>query len=125
VNISLKDFERELVEARRKQEMDDEVNSGWHHVEIDTSAVEIQNEEKGVLDDEPVVNEGIGAALLLAQKKGDFLSCVTVCPIQFNSHFFLSLGYLDQKSKKGAQAGSSKHLDLEAKNYSIEDKRYE
>ena len=66
----LQDFERELVEARRQREMEEEGGTGWHHVEIDTSAVEIKDEDKGVLDDEPVVNEGLGAALQLAQKKG-------------------------------------------------------
>ncbi|ELT94176.1 hypothetical protein CAPTEDRAFT_182381 [Capitella teleta] len=98
----LMDFEHELVEARRKHEKDEEANSGWHHVEIDDTAVEIKSEEKGVLDDEPVVNEGIAAALQLARKKG----------------------YLDHEITKQGKVNSNKHIDLEAKNYSIEDKSY-
>ncbi|XP_033733717.1 U4/U6.U5 tri-snRNP-associated protein 1-like [Pecten maximus] len=95
----LMDFERELMEDRRRQE--EEEATGWNRVEIDETPVDIQGEEKAVLDDEPVVNQGVGAALELAMKKG----------------------YLQKEVVK--QNTSSKREELEAQNYSIEDKRYD
>lgn len=44
--------------------------TGWQSVEIDTRPIDINPEDKAVLDDEPVVNQGLAAALELAKKKG-------------------------------------------------------
>ncbi|KAK2162666.1 hypothetical protein LSH36_94g05047 [Paralvinella palmiformis] len=96
----LMDFEKELV-TQPHEETEDEHKLGWQQVEIDTRPVEIKEEDKAVLDDEPVVTDGLAAALELACKKG----------------------YLDKTLKKPVSA--PKHVHLQAKNYSIEDKRYD
>ncbi|XP_021358089.1 U4/U6.U5 tri-snRNP-associated protein 1-like [Mizuhopecten yessoensis] len=95
----LMDYERELMEDRKRQE--EEEATGWNRVEIDETPVDIQGEEKAVLDDEPLVNQGVGAALELAMKKG----------------------YLQKEVVK--QNTSANREELEAQNYSIEDKRYD
>lgn len=98
----LVDFEKEL-EDRKKQEEDEQV-TGWNAVEIDETPVNITGEEQAVLDDEPVVSSGVGAALELAKKKG----------------------YIEDEEKKLAGARRSKAKEeLEVQNYSIEDKRYD
>ena len=53
-----------------QEENEDESKLGWQQVEIDTRPVEIKEEDKAVLDDEPVVTDGLAAALELACKKG-------------------------------------------------------
>jgi U4/U6.U5 tri-snRNP-associated protein 1 len=91
----------ELNKPATNDDDDDEAAPGaWQSVEIDSRPVEIETEDKPVLDDEPVVNNGIAGALLLASKKG----------------------YLDNKLDK-VVATSKKAI--EAINYSIEDKRYD
>ncbi|KAK3093097.1 hypothetical protein FSP39_011036 [Pinctada imbricata] len=100
----LLDFERELMEERRRQEEEEEQMTGWNRVEIDETPVNIAGEDQQVLDDEPIVNAGVGAALELATKKGFFEK-------EFN--------------KKRAGVRKSKNIELEAQNYSIEDKRYD
>ena len=97
----LMDFEQELIEERKKREVDDENRAGWTQVEIDTEPVDIKEDEGNALDDEPVLNEGVGAALLLAQKKG----------------------YIESDEKKSVRMTT--HTDLLAKSYTIEDKRYD
>ncbi len=64
------DFENELLEERRKKAEEDGGATGWQSVEIDTRPVDINDEETGVLDDEPVIDMGLGNALKLASKKG-------------------------------------------------------
>ncbi|XP_061162474.1 U4/U6.U5 tri-snRNP-associated protein 1-like isoform X2 [Saccostrea echinata] len=96
------DFEKEL-EERRKKEEDEEQMSGWNAVEIDETPVNITGEEQAVLEEEPVVSSGVGAALELAVKKG----------------------YIEDEGKKMAIVRSKAKLELEVQNYSIEDKRYD
>ena len=62
----------------------------------------IQGEDGAILEDEPVLNKGIGQALNVAVNKG-----------------FL------QKEKLKSQKMSKNMLEMTAQNYSIEDKRYE
>ena len=95
------DMEQEWNESHPMQEGDEEPIVGWQSVEIDTRPVEIKEEEKGILDDEPVLNTGLGGALELASKKG----------------------YLEGQLDKRASATSSRALDAQI--YSIEDKRYD
>ncbi|XP_064600247.1 U4/U6.U5 tri-snRNP-associated protein 1-like [Liolophura sinensis] len=97
----LLDHELEMMERRKRLEDEEENTTGWSAVDVDTRPVNIDEEEKAVLDDEPVVNQGLGAALSLAMKKG----------------------YLEQEFKKKGTA--PKHEHIQAQNYSIEDKRYE
>ncbi len=47
--------------------------TGWMSVEIDETPVDIAHEEKGPLDEEPVLNSGIASALQLGLKKGNVL----------------------------------------------------
>ena len=61
-----------------------------------------QGEEKPVLEDEPVISSGIGGALQVAMNKG----------------------FLEHEEIKQFKRVKNKQ-DLEAQNYSIEDKRYE
>ncbi|KAK6181096.1 hypothetical protein SNE40_009028 [Patella caerulea] len=93
------DMELEIMEQKRRQEEEDNP-SGWNEVDIDDQPVDIMGEESAVLEEEPIVSEGVGAALQLAMKKG----------------------YLEKEMIKPT---TSKRVDLEAKNYSIEDKRYD
>lgn len=96
------DLELELMEQRKHEQEMEEQASGWAEVDIDTNPVNIMGEEKSVLEEEPIVTESIGSALKLAMKKG----------------------YLEGDSKK-APSAAPKHSDLQAQNYSIEDKRYD
>lgn len=67
----MKDFERELAEERRRKlEEEEKGATGWMSVEIDETPVDITKEEKGPLDEEPVLNSGIASALQLGLKKG-------------------------------------------------------
>ncbi len=67
----VQDFDKEYTEQKQQQQ-EEEDNRGWQSVEIDTRPVEIKDEEKAVLDDEPILNEGLAAALALAKKKGTY-----------------------------------------------------
>lgn len=98
----LMDFERELAEERLRKQEEEEQMSGWNRVEIDETPVDISVPEKAVLDDEPVVGSGVAAALLLANKKG----------------------YIDKDVMKPRPSVKNRE-DIEAQNYSIEDKRYD
>lgn len=62
----------------------------------------LQGEEGAILEDEPVINKGIGQALNVAVNKG-----------------FLEI------EKIKMQKMSKQMLEMKAQNYSIEDKRYE
>ncbi|KAL8596327.1 hypothetical protein ACOMHN_062595 [Nucella lapillus] len=96
------DLELELMEQRKQEQEMEEQASGWAEVDIDTNPVNIMGEEKSVLEEEPIVTESIGSALKLAMRKG----------------------YLEGDSMK-APSATPKYSDLQAQNYSIEDKRYD
>ncbi|ESN94957.1 hypothetical protein HELRODRAFT_102759 [Helobdella robusta] len=105
---SLGDLPQSAMSSLKKNDEDDEDNmddddefrgKGWQSVEIDEKPVNLKEQEVHVLDEEPIVNQGIGAALKLASKKG----------------------YLDSIVNK--QISAPRHSKLEAQNYSIEDKR--
>ncbi|KAJ8309186.1 hypothetical protein KUTeg_014060 [Tegillarca granosa] len=91
----LMDFERELMEERRRREEEEEQMSGWNRVEIDERPVDIASEETAVLDDEPIANQGVGAALELAKKKG---KCFVVSSLTSD---------LDEKYRKRSDRYSS------------------
>ncbi|XP_046564938.1 U4/U6.U5 tri-snRNP-associated protein 1-like [Haliotis rubra] len=95
------DVELELMEQKRRQEEIEEAASGWNEVDIDTQPVDITGEEQAVLEEEPIVTDGVGAALALAMKKG----------------------YLEKEVIKNVSA--PEHSNLGAMYYSIEDKRYD
>lgn len=97
----LLDMELELLEQKRKEAEMEEATGGWNEVDIDENPVDIKIEEASILEEEPIVTDGIGAALRLAAKKG----------------------FLEDNEKK--VAGLSKpYLELQAQNYSIQDKNY-
>ncbi|XP_013387929.1 U4/U6.U5 tri-snRNP-associated protein 1 [Lingula anatina] len=99
----LGEFESELLEQRkRREEEEEEKTNRWEEVAIDTQPVEIKEEEKVVLDDEPTVDKGLAAALQLSVKKG-----------------FL----VHEVAKK--LPTSKLVTEMEAQNYSIEDKRFD
>ncbi|CAG5114764.1 unnamed protein product [Candidula unifasciata] len=99
----LMDMELELMEQRRKQEDLEEATGGWNAVDIDDKPVDIRVDEAVVLEEEPISSEGVVAALMLAQKKG----------------------YLEAEAPKKLPALSLKALELQAQNYTIQDKRYD
>ncbi|BFZ07471.1 hypothetical protein BsWGS_10510 [Bradybaena similaris] len=99
----LMDIELELLEQRRKREDLEESTGGWNAVDIDDKPVDIRGEEVSVLEEEPISSEGVVAALLLAQKKG----------------------YLEAEAPKKLPTLSLKALELQAQNYTIQDKRYD
>jgi len=83
---------------------DDAVGGTWQSVQIDSRPVDITAlPEKSVLDEEPVLNHGLAGALQLATKKG----------------------YLDQEKLRKAAIVNSTVSQLQAQNYSIEDKKLE
>ena len=86
---------------RPTEDAEDMNNPGWQEVAIDEGerTVDLERDEKAVLDDEPVVGLGVGAALSLATKKG----------------------YLSESKSK--QPTAKKASQIESQNYSIEDKR--
>uniref|UniRef100_A0A0B7AR91 U4/U6.U5 tri-snRNP-associated protein 1 n=1 Tax=Arion vulgaris TaxID=1028688 RepID=A0A0B7AR91_9EUPU len=97
------DMELELLEQRRKQEDTEEITGGWNEVDIDDNPVDIRGEEVSVLEEEPIVSEGVCAALSLAGRKG----------------------YLEAEAPKKLPTLSLKALELQAQNYTIQDKRYD
>lgn len=97
----LAEFEKELQEQRRRR-AEEEEPTGWNRVEIDETPVNLEGEEKPVLEDEPVISSGIGGALQVAMNKG----------------------FLEHEEIKQFKRVKNKQ-DLEAQNYSIEDKRYD
>ena len=90
------DYEEMEIEQSGNDEAE---HQGWQSVEIDEKPVETKVEENHVLDEEPIIDHGLGAALKLASKKG----------------------YLDANAAR--QVNAPKQSNLEAQNYSIEDKR--
>jgi len=99
------DYEKEQSALRDGDEEEDMEGAGaWQSVEIDSRPVDITAlPEKPVLDDEPIVNNGIAGALLLAQRKG----------------------YLDSEKLRKAANMNSSIASLAAQNYSIEDKKFD
>lgn len=70
----MKDYDRDADPRNRNDKEDDEFATGWQSVEIDTRPIDINSDDKAVLDDEPVVNQGLAGALQLADKKGPFFT---------------------------------------------------
>ncbi|XP_005100515.1 U4/U6.U5 tri-snRNP-associated protein 1 [Aplysia californica] len=99
----LLDMELELMEQRRKEAEQEETTGGWNEVDIDENPVDIKAEETSVLEEEPIATDGIGAALKLAMKKG----------------------YLEDEEPKKLSSASNSVLELQAQNYTIQDKRYD
>lgn len=98
----LLDFERELIEERKKQEMEAQNRGAWNEVDIDEKPAEIHvKENEPILEDEPDMRVGVAGALELAQKKG----------------------YLDKDTKKAA--ASHRVSQLQAQSYTIEEKFYD
>lgn len=52
--------------------------TGWQSVEIDDKAVDIKDDEKGPLDEEPSLNQGIASAMQLSMKKGEIFFQFTI-----------------------------------------------
>lgn len=98
----LLDFDRDMVEERKKIEEDpNKQNVGaWNEVGIDEKPVEIKKEDAPILEEEPDVSSGLAGALKLAMKKG----------------------YLEKETKKVVSA--PRHSQLQAANYTIEDKSF-
>lgn len=99
----LMDQELEAMEQRRKDAEQEETTGGWNEVDVDETPVDIKKVEAPVLEEEPIVSDGIGAALRLASKKG----------------------FLEDEEPGKARGLSKKVLDLMAQNYTIQDKRYD
>ncbi|KAI8788508.1 U4/U6.U5 tri-snRNP-associated protein 1 isoform X2, partial [Biomphalaria glabrata] len=97
------DMELEMLEQRKKKEEQDETTGGWNEVDIDDNPVDIRPEEASVLEEEPIAHVGVGSALKLAMKKG----------------------YLEDEAPKKLPTLSTKYLELQAQNYTIQDKRYD
>ncbi|KAK3736823.1 hypothetical protein RRG08_000574 [Elysia crispata] len=97
------DMELELMEQRQRQEEQEEITGGWNEVDIDENPVDIMGEETSVLEEEPIAGAGVGAALALAQRKG----------------------FIEDETPKKMPGLSSKYLELQAQNYTIQDKRYD
>lgn len=98
----LVELEKELLEERRRMEEEEEEPSGWNRVEIDETPVNIEGEEGGILEEEAVINKGIGQALMVAVNKG----------------------FMEVEKLKPSKM-SKQMMELKAQNYSIEDKRYD
>ncbi|GFO13185.1 U4/u6.u5 tri-snrnp-associated protein 1 [Plakobranchus ocellatus] len=97
------DMELELMDQKHQQEEQEEITGGWNEVDIDENPVDIKGEETSVLEEEPIAGAGVGAALALAQKKG----------------------FIEDETPKKMPGMSSKYLELQAQNYTIQDKRYD
>jgi len=96
------DQELERLEKKRLEEEQEEQTGGWNRVDIDHRPVDIKAEESIVLEEEPSVADGVIAALKLASRKG----------------------YLENEGKKTIQ-NSADFEELQAKNYTIQDKRFD
>ena len=67
----MQEFERELAEERaRQREEEEHMPAGWQEVDYEPHSVDIADEERLPLEEEPVVDSGIASALQLAHKKG-------------------------------------------------------
>lgn len=98
----LADLEKELLEQRQKMEDEEEEPTGWNRVEIDETPVNITGDDTAILEDEPVIAHGMGGALKVALNKG-FLEHEEIKPVKL----------------------SKQMMEIQAQNYSIEDKRYD
>jgi len=99
----LMEFDRDaslLDDRRHLEDESKEYTGGWNEVGIDEKPVEVKTEDVPILEEEPDVSVGLAGALKLAMKKG----------------------YLEKESKKMASA--PRHSQLEAANYTIEDKSF-
>ena len=70
----VQDFERDLVEQRKANE--EQAGSGWQKVENgEQKPAELTTEQEPTtgLEEEPVLNSGLAAALGLAAKKGKLI----------------------------------------------------
>lgn len=98
------DFEHETLEAEEPIEEKRNTGGTWNSVDPDLEVIveEKSNEmtEVAILDEEPDVGSGMGAALKLA----------------------LSKGYLEREESN--RPSNTRMAHLQAKNYSIEDKAY-
>ncbi|CAL1527625.1 unnamed protein product [Lymnaea stagnalis] len=97
------DMELEMMDHKRKKDELEETTGGWNQVDIDDNPVDIRAEEAAVLEEEPIASTGVGSALQLAIKKG----------------------YLEDEAPKKLPSMSTKYLELQAQNYTIQDKRYD
>ncbi|XP_023236916.1 U4/U6.U5 tri-snRNP-associated protein 1-like [Centruroides sculpturatus] len=98
----LMDYEKELVEEKKRLEQEAQNRGAWNEVDIEEKPVEIKNREnEPILEEEPDVSCGLAGALALAMKKG----------------------YLEQESKKLSSA--PRPSQLQAQTYTIEEKFYE
>lgn len=95
------DFDKDLKEEM-EVELDEEEKTGWNSVDPNEphESPQIVPQEVQILDEEPDVSTGMGAALKLAMSKG----------------------YLDKEQNK--RPSNSRLAHLQAKHYSIEDKTY-
>ncbi|KAH3855507.1 U4/U6.U5 tri-snRNP-associated protein 1-like isoform X5 [Dreissena polymorpha] len=99
----LVELEKELQDERRRmEEEEEEEQSGWNRVEIDETPVNLVGEDTAILEDEPVINKGMGAALSVAVNKG----------------------FLEREVIRTHRITAGM-MEIKAQNYSIEDKRYD
>ncbi|KAH3845982.1 U4/U6.U5 tri-snRNP-associated protein 1-like isoform X3 [Dreissena polymorpha] len=84
------------------EEEEEEEQSGWNRVEIDETPVNLVGEDTAILEDEPVINKGMGAALSVAVNKG----------------------FLEREVIRTHRITAGM-MEIKAQNYSIEDKRYD
>ena len=98
----LLDYEKELKNEMEVDQSDEEEKTGWNSVDPNEphEVAQIAPQEVQILDEEPDVSTGLGAALKLAMSKG----------------------YLDKEQMK--RPSNSRLAHLQAKHYSIEDKTY-
>lgn len=99
------DFEKDVVNDEENSDDDCEIiePTGWNSVDPTNQGIDstqIAPQEVQILDEEPDVSTGVGAALKLAMSKG----------------------YLDKEQNN--RPSNSRLAHLQAKHYSIEDKSY-
>lgn len=91
VNVLSQEFDKDASGNAHGSDDDDEPGAGvtgWQSVEIDSRPVDLASmPETSVLDEEPVVRHGLGAALLLARKKGWALPITFVYGAQSSADF--------------------------------------
>lgn len=99
---AMDDYEKDLKDNSDEDCEIIEDNTGWNAVDANQgiSSTQIGAQDVQILDEEPDVSTGVGAALKLAMSKG----------------------YLDKEQSN--RPSNSRLAHLQAKNYSIEDKSY-
>ena len=70
-NSVFQDYEQEVQDTPLPEDTD-HLHAGWQTVDIDTRPVDLNEDQAGALEDEPTIDGGLAAALMLAQKKGEF-----------------------------------------------------